>query len=51
VPLWWFYTWTYVAWYSLRAMVTELALVPLGYSAGMTVFKKGVVRESERAGV
>ena len=51
VPFWWFYTWTYVAWYSLRAMVTELALVPLGYSEGMTVFTKGVVRESESARV
>ena len=41
VPFWWFYTWTYTAWYSLRALAVELILVPLGFSEGMTVFTKG----------
>jgi len=35
------YTRLFNAWYTLRAMVVELVLVPLHLSAGMTVFEKG----------
>ena len=35
------YTRIFNSYYTLRAMVVELVLVPLGFSRGMTVFIKG----------
>ena len=36
-----YYTRIFNTWYTTRAMVVELVLVPLGISKGMTIFEKG----------